>query len=115
MSNVNDGLRPVAARTTRNLLNSVEDVLLGMRVEGGRLWESDRDVSSQASGLGWRRKKSRKPREWIGRGANSVEGSRDTSGTYRLIEDQELDLGTPCAHEGARDGYALPLDGSSAC
>ena len=31
---VNDRLRPVAIRTTGNLLNGVENVLLGMRIEG---------------------------------------------------------------------------------
>lgn len=42
------------------------------------------------------------------------ERSRGRGGTYRLVEDQQLDLRTPCAHEGARDGYTLPLDGNSA-
>ena len=64
MRDVNDRLRPVAVRVTRNLFNGVEDVLLSMRVERRRLWESGRDELSDLRDGGVATKNSREPREW---------------------------------------------------
>ena len=36
-------------------------------------------------------------------------GGKEVWSTYRFVEDEELDLGAPGAHERPRDGDSLPL------